>query len=190
MRYGLFMSNSPLVRGCFPEFSRTPREGRFAYLRKGQMRCPDNVAHNGGWYNKEGEKIGWGDLSFVDAVKVAQELDEGEMFIVMLEHDSFWRFARQIMFIGAECKTAPTAEAPGKEYVALHARWVFEKNRITYVTNKENVSELHAWMLKHMPKPSRVDDPTLTFESKLAFFQRLVGRMPAGKELELTTREY
>jgi len=28
----------------------------------GQMRSCDFV-HNGGWYNKSGEKIGWGDLS-------------------------------------------------------------------------------------------------------------------------------
>ena len=42
-------------------------------LRCGQLRGKQ-VAHNGGWYNGLGEKIGWGDLSQDDLSRIASQL--------------------------------------------------------------------------------------------------------------------
>jgi len=62
-------------------------------LRQNQMRMDDFV-HNGGWYNCKGEKIGWGDLSPNDIVRLSQELEDGEDFYVLGEQDSYWNFVK------------------------------------------------------------------------------------------------
>jgi len=92
-------------------------------FHEGQMRG-DDLVHNGGWYNRFGEKIGWGDLSHVDFHTIQAGIEPGECFIILSEGDSFWNFVRQIGLIGSMCTTAPTANAPGMEYVKAHAMYV------------------------------------------------------------------
>lgn len=48
----------------------------------------EKLVHNGGWYNREGEKIGWGDLSLSDMENVQRHLESGGVFIVLSETDS------------------------------------------------------------------------------------------------------
>lgn len=75
-----------LVPGAFNSTERGPFN-----LREGQIRGAE-VVHNGGWYNKDGQKIGWGDLSGEDMVRIRDEIPEGEVFIILREHDSYWSF--------------------------------------------------------------------------------------------------
>lgn len=55
-------------------------------LREGQMRFPDTI-HNGRWYNMNGERIGCGDLSSADILRISNEIDPDEIFFVLNEHD-------------------------------------------------------------------------------------------------------
>ena len=43
------------------------------------------IFHNAGWYNKKGDEIGWGDLSFGDLLNIKTGLRTGEVFIVLSE---------------------------------------------------------------------------------------------------------
>ena len=92
-------------------------------LMCGQMRGR-GMTHNSGWYNRLGEKLGFGDLSVEDFDRIAAGLEEGELFIILSESDSFWNFVTKPGHFGYQAKTQPTVEAPGVEYVAAHAMYV------------------------------------------------------------------
>jgi hypothetical protein len=80
----------PLLPGMYQEFS--PRTGRFG-LRGGQMRGGiSKVIHNGGWHNGKGQKLGFGDLDTIDISRIARELEEPEVFTVLSERNSYWRY--------------------------------------------------------------------------------------------------
>lgn len=54
--------------------------------------CKNNAfAYNASWFNADGEELGWGDLSLDDLRRIADGLEEGELFIILLERDSLWR---------------------------------------------------------------------------------------------------
>lgn len=77
-----------LTPGIYGEEFR-PKVGPFGF-RCGQMRA-NRVVHNGNWYNKKGEKIGWGDLSEDDLQTISLQIDDNELFVILGEHDGFWR---------------------------------------------------------------------------------------------------
>jgi hypothetical protein len=54
-------------------------------LRNGQVRGTERVVHNGGWFNRQWQKIGWGDLAEDDFVKIAKAIPFGELFVVLSE---------------------------------------------------------------------------------------------------------
>ena len=97
-------------------------------LRCGQFRGPSTrMAKNNGWYNKAGEKLGWGDLSATDFQQISGELEDDELFIILGEQDSFWNFVTKGGNIGAQAVTKPDVEAPGVEYVANRCRFIIAK---------------------------------------------------------------
>jgi hypothetical protein len=119
-----------LTKGMYGhEFA--PRGGLFG-LSCGQMRCPD-VVHNGGWYNHLGEKLGWGDLSPDDLNRIAAELKDDEVFIILGEYQSHWDFVKQFDSQKRVQRAEPTAEAPGTDYVADKCFLVITRGRIAYV---------------------------------------------------------
>jgi hypothetical protein len=71
-----------LTKGMYgTEFNRT---SSLFGLRCGQMsRGQSKITHNSGWYNKSGEKLGWGDLSLKHFKRIADEIAEDELFIVL-----------------------------------------------------------------------------------------------------------
>jgi len=95
-------------------------------LRCGQMRWNDLV-HNGGWYNKKGEKLGWGDISADDLIHLSNTLPEWEEFYILPEGASYYKFVEAI-----EKKNDPilTIDAPGMEYVNENCRWVISRGTI------------------------------------------------------------
>jgi hypothetical protein len=103
-------------------------------LRCGQMRGHD-FTHNSGWYNREGEKLGWGDLSLEDFQHISDGLDENELFIVLSESDSFWNFVTRPGLIGSISEVNPDVNAPGKEYVAEHCMYIIAKGKVYTVTD-------------------------------------------------------
>jgi hypothetical protein len=60
-------------------------------LHCGQMKSgTGKMYHNASWYNKFGYKVGWGDLSETELIKISKEIPPDELFIVLGEHDSYW----------------------------------------------------------------------------------------------------
>jgi hypothetical protein len=132
------------VPGMFgSEFSFRPAENgtRVLGLTTGQTRMgADKVGHNAGWYNKRGEKVGWGDISLRDMTRIVQLLAKGasdELFITMGEQDSFWNFVEKpIGPIGAMCKTTEQEKAPGFDYLVEHAMYVISKEGIHRILDR------------------------------------------------------
>jgi hypothetical protein len=118
-----------LTKGMFGhEFDR--KNARFG-IGAGQMRS-QQVCHNAGWYNKKGEKLGWGDLSAEDMKTILADLQDGEMFIILSEQDSFWHFVTHNGGLGSLCTTKPEESAPGVDYVAANARFILVKGQAYY----------------------------------------------------------
>lgn len=123
---------SRLTKGLYGTQFRRSSTTLFG-LACGQMRGGELV-HNGGWYNAKGEKIGWGDLDNRDFQRLQRELEDGELFIVLGESDSFWNFVKHNpATTGADCKTSEEEAAPGPEYVADKCRHIFTKRHAYYV---------------------------------------------------------
>jgi hypothetical protein len=115
-----------LVKGLYGHEFRN--ESTLFGLRCGQMRA-DDIIHNGGWYNRQGEKLGWGDLSETDLYRIAAELEPGELFIVLPEGASYWDFG-----VVGKPKANGDMQAPGVDYVANNASWVIEPGIATHVS--------------------------------------------------------
>lgn len=47
----------------------------------------DSFVHNGRWFNRQGQLLGYGDLSEHNLSTIADELEAGELFLVMREYD-------------------------------------------------------------------------------------------------------
>ena len=101
-------------------------------LRCGQIRGKDFV-HNGGWYNKQGEKLGWGDLSPADFLRISNEVADGEFFIILYESDSFWNFVTRPGIIGSMAAVKPDLEAPGVDFVAEKCCFIIAPHQLYYV---------------------------------------------------------
>ncbi|TSC89140.1 MAG: hypothetical protein G01um10143_521 [Parcubacteria group bacterium Gr01-1014_3] len=106
-----------LVRGMYPHVGVGP----FG-LSIAQMRFEGKVAHNCGWYNKSGEKLGWGDLSIEDFGQISRYLMDDEIFVVLSE-------SATNDFAGA-LPTEESLQAPGVEYVAENAMFIIAKRRV------------------------------------------------------------
>ncbi len=143
-----------LIKGMYgQEFHQTGNN--LFNLRCGQCRCDDFV-HNGGWYNKAGEKLGWGDLSPQDLLKVSNGLEEGELFVILPESASFWNFVTRPGIIGSLCVVNPDVEAPGTEYVAEYAMYIISRHQLylvdRYRHRKEDVVDLKGLEFKVLTK--------------------------------------
>ena len=123
-----------LIEGMFgSEFGNHTEASKAFGLRTGQMRSRETI-HNGGWYNAVGSKIGWGDLNPADYEVIQRNLDDGDVFVILSESDSFWSFVTgNPGVIGSMCSTTPDASAPGQAYVIDKARMLITKDRVAYV---------------------------------------------------------
>lgn len=108
-----------LTKGMFG-YRRFRASSNLFGLRCQQIRYCDFV-RNGGWYNKAGERLGWGDLSLKDFLRISSELENGELFIVLYELDSYWNFCAPSGIIGT---TKITRKEPGVDYVAEHCCFI------------------------------------------------------------------
>ncbi len=82
------------------------------------------LTHNSGWYNKAGEKLGWGDLSTTDAANIACGLEDDALFIVLSESDDRGG--------GRGTRAEPP---PGVDHVAARAIYIIASG-IVYQVNK------------------------------------------------------
>ena len=91
---------------------------------KGNLRA-DRVAHNGGYYDAYGHKIGWGDLDAADIEKLKRNLPPGVPLFILGEQDSFWRHVvHNPGPTGDYALTTGKEQHPGTRYVIEHARYL------------------------------------------------------------------
>ena len=107
--------------------SEMSRKSNLFGLRCGQMHAHPKFTHNSGWFNKAGEKLGWGDLSGADMLRIAGELKSGETFTVLGEGDSYWEL----------CGGDLSESNPGLDYIEKCAMYVLIPGKICNV-NKWN----------------------------------------------------
>ena len=107
----------------FPKFAYSERlTFEVMQLHNGRQRN-GAVYHNAGWYVLgkvvgSCQKVGWGDLGVQDILNIENALTEGEALFILHEEDSFWNFVTDNPgIIGAFCKTMPTEQDPGIDYV-------------------------------------------------------------------------
>lgn len=104
------------------------RQSTLFDIKCGQIRSGrDKRTHNSGWYNKAGQKLGWGDLATSDMVRIAHELEPEELFITLSEGMSSW----ETSYYGV------SEEAPGVDYVAEHALYIIAPKHLYMVTDWE-----------------------------------------------------
>lgn len=104
-----------------------PRNPNPFGLHSGQMRSREKQAHNGAWYNQDGVRVGWGDLSSDDLRNIQKNLDPSDYFFVLPE-SSFWHFVRHHGPIGSMCDTDPTIDHPGLKYVKDNFRYLVTRD--------------------------------------------------------------
>lgn len=93
-------------------------------LCDGQVRADDHV-HNGRWYNSQGERIGWGDLSTTDLRNIAVMLQEGEDLHVLREVDTSWNLPKGL-----------DMDAPGMSYVLGKAAYTVKPGKLIVTVSK------------------------------------------------------
>lgn len=118
---------SQLTKGMYgSEFS--PELNQPFGLRCGQMRPMKGLIGNAGWYNRAGEKLGFGDIGSRDLQTIANELAPNEVFAIVPEQDSYWAFVYPKKGFDLQ------EEAPGPDYVAQHAVYIVMQNEVLYIS--------------------------------------------------------
>jgi len=100
----------------------------------GRLRCRPRIITDASWYNKEGEKLGWGDLVGKDFHHIRRglkaredrhpEIAKDEIFVVLDRWASYWDFV------------ASDDKAPGVNYVAAKAVYFITKDGIFTVRQR------------------------------------------------------
>ncbi len=76
-----------LTRGMFGMGGVDPRPARALFGFSSGNYARIDFIHNGGWYNKAGEWLGWGDLSPSDLERIAAVIEDDELFVIVHESD-------------------------------------------------------------------------------------------------------
>lgn len=104
-------------------------------LYSGQMRGRKiMIGRNAGWFNKLGERLGWGDLSTQDFRRIAKGLNKGELFIVLSESDS--RFSSSLKSAAKE-----EMDFPGVDHVLKTAMYVIARRKVYIVDRYSSIKE-------------------------------------------------
>lgn len=86
-------------------------------LRSGQMSGGGGkIQHNAGWFNRQGQLLGWGDMGPSDFTAIAAELPQDEVFVVLDEEA--WRFNGKEDY-----------EEQGTDHVVAHADMIVRNGR-------------------------------------------------------------
>lgn len=92
-------------------------------LRYEQMRDTQVVVRNAGWFNKRGERLGFGDLSRGDLVGISEGLNQNELFVVLNDDDSYRSFTRGEV-------PWDKFQIPGIEYIVDHFEVMVQKGLV------------------------------------------------------------
>jgi hypothetical protein len=81
-------------------------------LLNGQV-LADGIIDNAGWFNSNGEKLGYGDLSLESLRDIQKTIPKDEAFFVLSEYNTMWAIPKEL-----------DQTAPGKNYVVENCSWV------------------------------------------------------------------
>lgn len=109
----------------------------------------DSLAHNGGWFDKESNKIGWGDIGPREVERVKEKQLPGEIFFVVSEHDSYWDLPKGLDPL-----------KPGLDFIIEKVRFFITDNKIYRVVDDD-------YDLKHHVEPG--EEPIMRKEIKKQF---------------------
>lgn len=106
------MTKSILVAGMFNRDTQVITSATQAIqslLREGQC-LVDDTFHNAGWYNREGVKVGHGDISTLQLELLYSYLPVGEVLFILNEQSSTWGVPKNL-----------DQDNPGVDYVVEKA---------------------------------------------------------------------
>jgi hypothetical protein len=107
--------------------------------------CREALARKSGWYNQRGERIGWGDLTVQQMMRISREIGRKELFIVLPEVASFSR--HQPLSYRRRFGTEFNEEAPGLGHIIAKATFIVDRYNIymvdRYKPSDKNSSFLH-----------------------------------------------
>ena len=105
-------------------------------IRYGQLSPrSDMITRNSGWYNKQGEKIGLGDLSRQDFRRISGALPDKELFIVLSEGDE--------RALKHELEQKAMNE-PNIDCISQHAQYVLARNKM-YLVDRFSAQNSKRW---------------------------------------------
>ena len=122
------MTKSILVAGMFDRETQviTPEtQALQGLLRDGQC-LVDDTFHNAGWYNREGVKVGCGDLSASQLEVLHTFLPVGEVLFILNEQSSTWGVPKNL-----------DQYNPGVDYVAEKASAVVTPTGLFTISTKD-----------------------------------------------------
>lgn len=128
-----------LTKGLYSKNLGTPKRfglvlGRIVYNRE------IRICKNAGWYNKKGEKLGWGDLETNDLIRIASNLQDDELFIILPELKSYWDFQGN----------SEDDSCYDIEYIAEKAVFILARNEYYMVANSFHASQGNVFTIKDM----------------------------------------
>jgi len=104
------------------------------------------LVEDAGWYNADGERLGWGSLTALDLRRIAAELADGEVFIVLSVFDSYWGLGYGQGQLPNGCQPyGQNMASPGRDYVASKCEFVVTRHHVYRVDHE-------AWAVsEHQP---------------------------------------
>ncbi len=130
------LQNIRLEKGAF--YNRDGKPYHFGLITS-QTRSQKFI-QNTSWYNKKGYKIGWGDLSPQDIRNIMKNIHKDELFIVLQETESFWKF----VFYGDPVLgdlfgvSHTDIENPSNEFLIQYCQFLIGRRKLYYVHDKNN----------------------------------------------------
>ena len=88
-----------------------------------QTRNAPVITVQAGWYNDAGDRLGRGDLNPTDIIRISEQIDYGEAFVILTETN-----ARQI----------PRKNEPPREFVAARAIYIIGRDKRFFVDPTAN----------------------------------------------------
>lgn len=98
-------------------------------LMLGQSHGPAAIIRLAGWFNKNGERLGFGDLNSENFAAIANGLQPGEFFVVLESYNA------DIAQYNKKHGTQLSNDAPGIEHIMQHAVYVVGSNQCYYVND-------------------------------------------------------
>jgi hypothetical protein len=129
---------------------------------------PVSGTRGSGWYDAEGRRIGWGDLTNPELERIAGSLRDDELFLVLHVEDAFYKFLR--ILVPDVSRRTPDEDRPGLDHIARNALFVIRKGRIHRVHNlclthgEERHGILYATIDREAARRMISEDTTLVAE--------------------------